>query len=215
MNTLSKTLITLAIAGLYATGVYATSISLTPAQIDKVVRENAPTECVDDPVTPITPPVDPPVVPIDPIPSHCGTSLLNGEIVEWSSVFNGIQFPNPISLQQFVTIPRKGYLAVKFNTKNFNDTGTIATIESTSSNGRRLGSISECPGDFDVAYKCRKYWGTGGDIFWSTEGYSKACILDPNTTYYFNVTFTNGVNPTSTECTSNLCITKLKIYNPQ
>lgn len=189
----------------------ATSIELTQAQIDKVVSENAPV--CEDPSAP--PPVIPPVAPpVAPPPAHCSGTALTGVTVNWKDYW-GVAFPNPVSSQEFTNVPRNGYLAIKFNTANYVDTGLISTIESIETSGRRLGSISTCPGDFNVADKCKRVWGTGGDIFWSTKGYSKACILEPNTTYYFNLTFTDGSDPASTECHSARCITKIRAYNPR
>ena len=134
---------------------------------------------------------------VDPDPQNCLPQSLSGTVVEWATFWDDIPFPNPSFSDEFTHIPRNGYLAIEFNTANYLDTGLLLTIETTATSGRRLGSISQCPGDFDVADKCRHVWGVGGEIYWSTNGYSKACILDPNTTYYFNVTFTDGVDPAS------------------
>ena len=146
--------------------------------------------------------------------SSCSTPPLTGRIVDWSTFWNGTAFPNPIYNNEYPEIPRRGYLALEFNTANFMDTGQMLTIETTTSSGRRLGSISQCPGDFDVADECRQIWGVGGAILWSTEGYSNSCTLLPNTTYYFNVTFTDGVDPASTDCNDDKCVTKVRVYNP-
>jgi len=146
--------------------------------------------------------------------NNCDAPSLSGTTVQWAAFWNNIPFPDPLYANEFTDIPRNGYLAIEFNTANYVDTGLLTTIETTTTNGRRLGSISQCPGDFDVADECKHFWGTGGEIFWSTEGYSKACILEPNTTYYFNVTFTDGVDPASSGCTSSACITKMRAYNP-
>jgi len=146
--------------------------------------------------------------------SSCSTPPLAGRKVDWATFWNGTAFPNPIYNNEYPEIPRRGYLAIEFNTGNFMDTGQMLTIETTTSSGRRLGSISQCPGDFDVADECRQIWGVGGAILWSTEGYPDSCTLQPNTTYYFNVTFTDGVNPASTDCDDDKCVTKVRVYNP-
>ena len=191
-----------------------TSITLTQEQIDKVLAEN--TVPIVPPVQPpIEPPVEPPVEPPIEPPSHCGNDVLPGVLVSWKD-FWGVAFPDPISMQTFTDIPRNGYLAIEFNTGSVPDTGLLSTIESVDTSGRRLGSISTCPGDFDVADdRCLHVWGTGGEIYWSTQGYYRACVLEPNTTYYFNITFTDGYDPDSSECLSTKCITKLRTYNPQ
>lgn len=149
------------------------------------------------------------------IDDNCDPSPLSGVTVDWADFWNGVPFPNPVYANVFKEIPRNGYFAIKFNTADFVDTGLLTTIESTSTPGRRLGSISQCPGDFDVADECRQIWGVGGEIFWSTEGYYRACKLQPNTNYYFNVTFTDGVDPASSECKSVYCFTKLRTNNPE
>jgi len=150
-----------------------------------------------------------------PVPTgNCDAPSLGGVTVDWSAFWDGAAFPDPVFKDIFTSIPRNGYLAIEFNAANYVDTGLLTTIESTATSGRRLGAISQCPGDFDVTDKCRHIWGVGGEIFWSTQGYSKACILEPNTTYYFNVTFTDGVDPASSECVNANCITKIRAKNP-
>jgi len=170
-------------------------------------------ECVGDSGT-VAKPVSVTANVPNPNTNNCDTPSLNGTTVEWATFWNNVPFPDPLYANEYTEIPRNGYLAIEFNTANYVDTGLLTTIETTTTNGRRLGSISQCPGDFDVANECKHIWGTGGEIFWSTAGYSKACILEPNTTYYFNVTFTDGVDPASTECTSSSCITNMRAYNP-
>lgn len=138
---------------------------------------------------------------------------LSGTTVAWNSVFNE-SFPGPGYDDDNVSISRFGYLALEFDTANFIDTGSLASIESTATSGSRLGSISQCPGDFDVATECKYRWGTSGAIIWSTDNYRGACQLEPDTTYYFNITFTDGSDPSSTGCGDSRCITKIRAYNP-
>ncbi len=138
---------------------------------------------------------------------------LSGTTVPWESVF-AADFPMPGYANDYVTINRYGYMSLEFDTANFTDTGSVSTIEVTTTSGSRVGSISQCPGDFDVAAECKYTWGTSGGIIWSTENYNGACQLDPDTTYYFNVTFTDGSDPTSSTCGDSKCITKLRVYNP-
>ena len=155
-------------------------------------------------------------VNIPPAPkSNCDAPSLGGVTTDWSAFWDGSAFPDPVFKDKFTAIPRNGYLAIEFNTGDTVDTGLLTSIESTATSGRRLGAISQCPGDFDVADdRCLHRWGVGGEIFWSTQGYSKACILEPNTTYYFNLTFTDGVDPASSECINANCITKVRAKNP-
>jgi hypothetical protein len=106
----------------------------------------------------------------------------------------------------------QGWIAIRFNTGSIIGTGGIQSIESTKTSGSRRGAISECPGDFDVPLRCQQVWGIGGGIGWTTEGYPGACSLQPNTDYYLNVTFTDGVDPDSSTCDGIPCITKLRYY---
>lgn len=149
-------------------------------------------------------------------PSSCDdyVSPLSGTTVPWNSFFEQ-SFPFPGYANEYATVTnRYGYFALEFDTENFVDTGSLMTIESTTTSGSRFGSISQCPGDFNVAPECKYVWGTGGNIIWSTDNYNGACQLEPNTTYYFNITFTDGFDPTSTSCNNDKCITKVRVYNP-
>jgi len=149
------------------------------------------------------------------VPDNCDPSPLGGITTEWATFWNGVSFPGPIYANEYTEIPRNGYVAIQFNTADYLDTGLLTTIETTATSGRRLGAISQCPGDFDVPDLCKKIWGVGGEIWWSTTGYSKACKLEPNTNYYFNVTFTDGVDPSSSECMNTKCITQIRAKNAQ
>lgn len=142
------------------------------------------------------------------------TSPLSGITLPWNE-FYGIAFPNPGYANEYMTITnRYGYTALEFNTGNFVDTGSVMTVESTATSGSRFGSISQCPGDYDVAPECKFVWGTSGGIVWSTENYANACQLDPDTTYYVNITFTDGFDPTESSCNDSKCVTTVRVYNP-
>lgn len=156
-------------------------------------------------------------VVVDPEPeSACPVDYvapLSGTSRPWEN-FWPEEFPLPGYDNDYATILRYGYYALEFSTADIVDTGKFMTVESTTTSGSRFGSVSVCEGDFDVADECKFVWGTSGGIIWSTEGYDGACELDPNTTYYFNVTFTDGFNDTSSTCNDSKCITKLRVYNP-
>jgi hypothetical protein len=113
-----------------------------------------------------------------------------------------------------VEVPHKGYLAIEFDTADFVDDGKISALENAATPGIRLGSFSESPGDFDVADECRYSWGLGGGLSWSTNGLADACQLNFATTYYFNITFTDGVDPDSATCTFSTCWINLQYSNP-
>lgn len=138
----------------------------------------------------------------------CDTQPLSGTIIPWKS-FWLVDFPEPGYDSRFATVPRFGYLALEFNTGNIIKDGKITTVETTVTDGVRLGSISQCPGDFNVVPECDFVWGIGGGLRWATNG-DAGCQLAPNTTYYFNVTYTDGFDPTKSSCGSSPCITTIQ-----
>lgn len=142
----------------------------------------------------------------------CSAAPLSGNVMPWKT-FWLVDFPSPGYDNRFATIPRTGYLALKFETGSLVDDGKMSTIETTVTDGIRIGTFSECPGDFDVAPECDYVWGISGGIRWATNGRAGACQLKPNTTYYFNVTFTDGVNGSTTTCNTSRCITTLQAVN--
>jgi hypothetical protein len=151
------------------------------------------------------------VVVVNPATQQCSASPLAGQIVQWKD-FWLVDWPKPTYDNRYATIPLTGYYALEFNTGNIVSKGKLYTIETTVTDGVRFGAISQCPGDFNVADECDYMWGISGGISWSTDG-STGCQLAPNTTYYFNVTFTDGTNPASSTCSSSPCITKIQNYN--
>ncbi len=151
------------------------------------------------------------VVIVSPAAGECPASPLSGTTTLWKS-FWLVDFPKPGYDNRFATIPRYGYLALEFNTGNIISNGSIVSIETTVTDGVRLGALSKCPGDFDVTPECEYVWGIGGGLGWATNG-TRGCQLEPNTTYYFNVTFTDGFDGTSSSCRSSPCITTIQHIN--
>jgi len=143
----------------------------------------------------------------------CTASPLSGVTKSWNG-FWGLNFPLPGYANKNATIARSGYLALKFETGSIVDNGYLATVGNTITSGVRKGSISECPGDFKVTRACSHVWGIGGGISWATDGTANVCQLKPNTTYYFNITFTDGFDPKSSTCTSSNCIATIQHVNP-
>jgi hypothetical protein len=152
----------------------------------------------------------------DPTPTPsvtvCETAPLAGVNDTWVN-FWGVNFPNPGYSNKNDIIPRSGYVSYEFNTGTVIDSGLIVTVGNTLTSGVRLGAISECPGQFDVAPECDHVWGLGGGITWASNGKSGACQLKPNTTYYLNLTFTDGFDPKSTTCTTSNCVATLQHVN--
>jgi len=151
------------------------------------------------------------VVIVNPENQVCDPSPLTGNIDSWKS-FWLVDFPKPGYDNRFATVPRTGYYALEFNTGNIVSNGKIYTVETTVTDGVRLGAFSQCPGDFDVAPECDYIWGIGGGLSWATNGGS-GCQLQPNTTYYFNLTFTDGFDSSSSTCSSSPCITTIQHVN--
>lgn len=143
--------------------------------------------------------------------TECNAAALGGSLDSWKGLWQ-IDFPQPGYANQTDVIPNRGYKAYKFNTGNIVDNGLIVTVGTTYTSGTRLGSISECPGDFSVPNACSHTWGIGGGITWATDGTTGACQLKPNTDYYMNVTFTDGTNPASASCTGT-CYVKFQHVN--
>lgn len=144
--------------------------------------------------------------------SMCDEPALTGNIEEWQSFWQ-VNFPNPTYDNKFLTITRYGYKAIKFNTGNISSNGRFTTIETTVTDGVRLGAISQCPGDFDVEPECNHLWGISGSVKWATNGQVGSCALEPNTDYYINLTYTDGTNPSSSTCNSSPCVTTLQHIN--
>jgi len=153
----------------------------------------------------------------------CGTPALSLSTVMLWETFWGVAFPGPASDNEDRTVPRSGYAATKFNTGEAVDDGQLTLWEWTGTTGLRRGTISECPGDFNIDFdndptNCSDEWGLGGGIRWATNGRSGACQLKANTDYYFNVTFTDGVDDTTSTCETNnarnLCRVTVKHTNP-
>lgn len=154
------------------------------------------------------------VVTVSPVAQSCDSVTLSGNTVDWGSFWSA-NFPGP-SYQNVTNyiISRTGYLAIEFNSANINDDGKISALENSSTPGIRIGAISQCPGDFvNVPAECTYVWGLGGGIRWATNGKFGACDLDPDTTYYFNITFTDGEDSSSSSCDSSPCRINLQHVN--
>lgn len=144
--------------------------------------------------------------------SMCTEPTLAGNIQDWRS-FWLVNFPKPTYDNRFLTVTRSGYHAIRFNTGDIQSSGRIVTIETTVTDGVRLGTISECPGDFEVEPECSHLWGISGGINWTTNGKVGSCALKPNTDYYVNLTYTDGTSGSSTTCSSSPCITTVQHIN--
>lgn len=188
----SSTAVTISTAGSYVFTLTCVGDAGDPAVRNRTVLVNAP--------------------PPPPVEGECTTPALSGVEVDWYDLF-GVDFPSPRYDNENVIVPQRGYYALKFSTGSIVDDGKMSSIETTITDGVRFGTFSQCPGDFDVAPECQHVWGNGGGIDWATDGSVGACQLQPNTTYYFNITFTDGVDSSTSSCNSTPCVTTLQHLN--
>ncbi|NNL95275.1 MAG: hypothetical protein HKO64_06595 [Xanthomonadales bacterium] len=155
-----------------------------------------------------------------PNPSNCPDPALTGGTRDWATHF-GTNWPDPAYAEVVTAIGDSSYLALEFNTGNIVEDGGFTTITHTSTSGIRLGAISECPGDFvdhlpDAVGACTEEFFIGGSVKWNTNsGYQFGqCNLEPNTTYYLNLTFTDGLDPQTNRCvSSSACRTILRVWH--
>ena len=155
------------------------------------------------PPVPTPTPIPTPIPTPKPTPGTCPSPTIAGYAVDWSRVF-GYNWPDPKYRNRYYEIPKNGYVAIRFRTGNIQARGKLTTIETTTTDGVRLGTISQCRGKFTAPAECKHIWGQGGGISWSTNGYAGACQLKANTTYYFNIMFTS--------CRTQRCLTTLQVY---
>ncbi len=143
----------------------------------------------------------------------CVPGPLSGEVTGWLAFWQ-VDFPGPGYGNEYLHILRTGYHALEFNTGDVVDHGGVLTITTAGTNGTRLGSISQCLGDFNVLPECTHSWGSSGGIGWATDGEPGYCQLEPNTTYYLNITFTDGLDGATSTClpTEN-CGTNVQVNN--
>ncbi len=144
-------------------------------------------------------------------PTDCpAPEVSSGSVVTWENYWGGQSFPNQDVGEKSQTLNRNSYIAIEFNTGNFNGLGRLLTIYIT--DGIRNVSVSSCPGVFvqDVPAACFQEQANGRGMFWSTDG-STACNLNKNQTYYMNVTYADvkNVTPSSSFCPNSSCRFKL------
>ncbi len=146
-----------------------------------------------------------------PTPTNCKAPSLNNTSApqEWGS-FWGVEFPQPSRAIKRLDIGRGGYNYISFNTGSTKGIGAALLITTTTSPGIRIGSISECPGDFDVANVCKGKWGINDWIPYSTNGTAGTCQLRQDTTYYMNFSFTNGKDAPTSTCSSTRCVVEVQ-----
>ena len=146
----------------------------------------------------------------EPAPT-CDVGLTSKRERSWTSIFGSV-WPGPDARQTRVDVPDTGYYSVRFDTGSTVDTGAVTTFEASGTAGGRITAISEISGCFDVDSTCK----TGGRVSamqWNTTDSGSGCKLKANTTYYWNITFTNGYTPGTSSCLGTFCETYLRVIN--
>ena len=153
-----------------------------------------------------------------PLPPMTPLNGLEVRKEQWKNLFK-VEWPNPYSrtiADDIVGIDN--ILSIEFKTdSNSSRIGGVGSIEYGGTRGARLLAISRYPGDFQVSPECKSIQNVSGWLVWrigdSTVN-SDVCILKPNTTYYWNITFTDGLNAGTSRCTVSPCGLWLKVSNP-
>jgi hypothetical protein len=165
-------------------------------------------------VTETAPPAPEPEVVDPPTVSCDNPDVSRGSIVEWSEMYQAANFPDTSRLGDTFSISRNSYVAVRFNTGDA--VGTVSNRAVAVSGGIRNVAVSQCPGMFvtDIPDACKQAQGTGSVHRFSTDG-SLPCNLEPNTEYFFNITYAD-VNDRlvdeSSYCGSSNCTVKLETF---
>lgn len=144
----------------------------------------------------------------------CQTPTLDaGNNVSWLS-FWGYDFPDSNATAISQAINTGHYLSVQFDTGNIVNNGRFIINDGPGTLATRLATVSRCIGRFEAVSECT-HTGAGSAtdqnrIDWATDGKTGACALEPNTTYFLNVTFTNGVNSDTDSCTTDDCLVSVE-----
>lgn len=132
-----------------------------------------------------------------------------GNAVSWNE-YLGANYPNVANLEQRKFLGRNDYVAVKFNTANFDVRGSFKTVQVSGPN--RFVSVSECPGRFtDAEPGCFDRQANGDEIQWSTTGTFGNCQLDKNKDYYLNITYFDVEERDSSLCSTSSCAFNVRI----
>ena len=128
--------------------------------------------------------------------------------LEYPEIFG--QFPGIPGGREILT-KRNEYIAMEFNTGEFKRLRgswnfSALPVSVPGGHGPRITSISKCPGDFErqkIANEMNssdcyvKSEGVRQSVSWKQRGVSGArCPLEPNTTYYFNILYTDAQSGT-------------------
>lgn len=160
-----------------------------------------------------TPPPPPPTVQI----AACDgpRDVANGFTDKWTDRVGGLNAEFPVVLQSSfdVTKRRNDFYALEFETGTENYEGSVTTVSLSS--GVRHVSISQCPGNFfiDTPASCEQRQGIGETLRFSSDpNATGACILEPMTRYYLNVTYAdidNRLPGDTSACGASSCATRI------
>lgn len=164
-----------------------------------------------DPADPVLPPVTPPIVTDPSVPVSCGptpTNMIANNNNPWGTTISS-DVRSPIALKKSQVYSLK--LNKPAGVKGY---GFFSSINTTRLAGMRTAVISECPGSmsatgtpFPNGYNACEVTGTEAKISWSFDENSPPgptqCRLDPNKTYYINVTHADKDGKNS--CTGSTC----------
>ena len=135
---------------------------------------------------------------------------------EFQQPFN-LPWPGNSGVNAQIRVPTDQFIALEFDaTSTEGQAGRIAT-ERAVIGGEKSLSISECPGDFDVAPECLRF-GVTYNLFWANKDASGDvpfghCPLDPGKTYYLNSIFAEPETTDETICENgSYCIALLQTF---
>lgn len=131
-----------------------------------------------------------------------GSPLINNKNVQTINAAYAHQQYNPATQiypqhAAWITIPERNYLAMSFQSTatpagNGKSVFKIEWEQPGQNAGIVLVSVSDCPGDFYIGRDAKgclsKFNGVDGIYAYVGRGDAGKCILDPNKTYYLNVT---------------------------
>jgi hypothetical protein len=160
------------------------------------------------------------VCDISPLAIDMTATARNALTVDWADLF-GKTWPEPFTSTKTIVVETSRYMALKFTTPT--DVGEfdggIRSVDHPETNGGRYAAISQCPGDFENVINggsraCKQTITTTGTLRWTTAPNPEfnECILQPGTTYYYNITFTDGINNDVDACTGTPCLTNLDVF---
>ncbi len=137
-----------------------------------------------------------------------GAWLAGSDCRQWEGVWGDLFNPNGTGTTKSLGVRpslAQGYIALRFNSGSFapTHTGTFVVNSGTAGleSARKIISVSQCPGDFNAAAINDKQAGGTGCIWevenraiagWGGTSTSQDCQLQPNTTYFFNIVFTEA-----------------------